>query len=48
MNANDAFVAQVAGLEESARIVDATCVRGGEMMIHRCVLFLSSSSFALC
>ncbi|KAJ7866101.1 hypothetical protein B0H13DRAFT_2352680 [Mycena leptocephala] len=35
VNANDAFVAQVAGPEERPRIVDAICVRDGEMMMHR-------------
>jgi hypothetical protein len=45
---NDTFVAQVAGPEERARIVDAICVRDGEMMMHWCIPFLSSSSFTLC
>ncbi|KAJ7813704.1 hypothetical protein B0H13DRAFT_2382238 [Mycena leptocephala] len=48
VNANDAFVAQVAGPQERARIVDAICACGEEMMMHRCVPFLPSSSFALC
>jgi hypothetical protein len=48
VNANYAFVAQLAGPEERARIVDAICARGGEMMMRRCVPFLSSSYFAPC
>ncbi|KAJ7720184.1 armadillo-type protein [Mycena metata] len=47
MDANDAFAAQVAGPEERARIGDAIYARGGEMIMHRCVPSLSSSSFAL-
>ncbi|KAJ7925663.1 hypothetical protein B0H13DRAFT_2568446 [Mycena leptocephala] len=35
VNANDAFVAQVAGPEERASILDAICTRGREMMMHR-------------
>ncbi|KAJ7847401.1 hypothetical protein B0H13DRAFT_2362514 [Mycena leptocephala] len=44
VNANDAFVGQIAGPEERTRIVDAICARGGEMMMHQCVLILSASS----
>ncbi|KAJ7828567.1 hypothetical protein B0H14DRAFT_3466250 [Mycena olivaceomarginata] len=43
-----AFLPQVAGPEERARIVDATCVRDEEIRMHRCVPFLSSSFFVLC
>jgi hypothetical protein len=39
VNAIDAFVAQVAGPEEHARIFDAICARDGETMMHRCVPF---------
>ncbi|KAJ7889427.1 hypothetical protein B0H13DRAFT_2341553 [Mycena leptocephala] len=45
VNANDAFVGQIAGPEERARIVDAICARGGEMMMHQCVPILSASSW---
>ncbi|KAJ7889405.1 hypothetical protein B0H13DRAFT_2341527 [Mycena leptocephala] len=40
VNANDAFVGQIAGPLERARIV----ARGGEMMMHQCVPILSASS----
>jgi hypothetical protein len=33
VNANDAFAAQAAGLEERARIADAICPCDGEMMM---------------
>ncbi|KAJ7333977.1 hypothetical protein DFH08DRAFT_965746 [Mycena albidolilacea] len=32
---NDAFVAQAAGPEDRARIVDAICADGGEILMHR-------------
>jgi hypothetical protein len=44
----DAFVAQAAGPEDRARIVDAVCADGGEILIHRSVRPFLSSSFALC
>ncbi|KAJ7809881.1 hypothetical protein B0H13DRAFT_2384954 [Mycena leptocephala] len=34
----------LAGPEERARIVDAICARGGEMIMHQCVPILSASS----
>ncbi|KAJ7853202.1 hypothetical protein B0H13DRAFT_2359156 [Mycena leptocephala] len=44
VNANDAFVGQIARPEERTRIVDAICARGGEMMMHQCISILSASS----